>query len=679
MRKCCIPFVLGMVLLSTALSATATKRKQVRVLAVTVAPEMDGRLSEPVWSRAAPATGFIQLEPHRGRPAGFVTRVRFLLSQTHLFVGVRCFDPEPHRITASRTRRDSDLYDDDCIGIGLDTFHDGRRAYYFFTNPLGAQMDGRLADNGRTADDAWDAEWQSAAVRDNRGWSAEIAIPLESLKFSPGPDQTWGLGMVRVIPRLMERDTWTGPMEADTRVSQFGELRGLDLPATGKRLTFIPYAAARFQEESKARVDTGLDARLALSRSASLDATVNPDFATIEADEEEINLTRFELSLQEKRRFFLEGSEIYNQRIRLFYSRRIADIHGGAKLYGKGGGWEYSALSVQAKEDRESGLEGANFSVLRLRRDIFRASSIGFLAANRLAGGRNHGSVGLDLVHFFSEKVNLTGQLALSYGDHSAGNLAFFLRPSYDSSTFHIHLRFTHLGEHFGDNANQVGFISDDNRNELDAAVEKTWWIKKHGIDRLAYSSNYNIYWSCAGTLRSWDVFQSLGVDLSNRLSLEMDADLEFKRYEKDFHNRSLEFELGYNRREWESAEVKFEFGRSFDRDYRLFGGEVRIKPLRSLALEYELNRLWLNPDPEGENTWIHILRATHFFSRDLYLKLFYQSSSAISKHTIQAVFVYRFQPPFGAVQLVYQKGTARRGEAGDQGHTVFLKLSAVL
>lgn len=665
-----------------ALSASfgmAAQSKTVRAMAVEKAVTVDGRLNEEAWRRAPAATDFVQFEPHRGQPSRFSTEVRFLLSRTHLYVGVHCSDPEPARITASRTKRDSDLYEDDCIGIGLDTFHDGRTAYYFFTNPLGAQMDGRLADNGRTADDAWDAEWQCAARRDKAGWSAELAIPLESLKFTPGRDRTWGLGLVRVIPRLMMRDTWTGPMEADTRVSQFGKMTGLNLPATGRRLTLIPYAAARIQEDRDSGVEAGIDARLALSRNASLDATVNPDFATVEADEEEINLTRFELSLQEKRRFFLEGSEIYNQRIRLFYSRRIADIHGGVKLYGKGGGWEYSALSAQTKADTELGVEDANFSVLRLRRDVFRSSSIGFLAANRLSGGRNHGSLGLDLMHFFSEKVNLTGQLALSYGDYSTKNMAFFLRPSYDSSTFHIHLRFTHLGERFGDNANSVGFIQDDNRNELDSAVDKIWWIKRHGIDRLAYKSNYNIYWGCQGTLRSWDVWQRLGLDLSNRFSFGVEGDLEFKRFEKDFHNRKLELELGYNRREWQSAEMKLEIGRSFDRDYRLFGGEVRVKPLRSLAVEYELNRLWLDPDPNGENTWIHIMRLTQFFSRDLYLKFFYQSNSAIAKHTIQAVFVYRFQPPFGAVQLVYQKGTARRGEVGDQGHTIFLKISVVL
>ena len=656
-----------------------TVRKSVRVLAAAQAVDVDGHLDESVWSQAPVAADFLQYQPRKGEPARFRTEARFLMTRTHLYVGFRCNDPDPGRITASRTKRDSDLYDDDCVGIGLDTFRDGRTAYYFFTNLLGAQMDGRLADNGRTTDSAWDGEWQSRARRDDSGWTAEMAIPLASLKFSAGINQSWGLGIVRVVPRMMEIDTWSGPMDADTRVSQFGTLSGMDLKAAAKRLTLIPQVTSRIQEGEKTRLDAGLDARYALSQNASLDATVNPDFATVEADEEEINLTRFELSLQEKRRFFLEGSEIYSQRIRLFYSRRIADIYGGAKVYGKSGGWEYSALTVQSRRDEELDLNGANFSVVRLRRDVFRSSTIGFLAANRLANGRNHGSLGLDLVHFFSEKVNMTGQLALSYGDYSHDNLAFFLRPSYDSSTFHAHMRFTHLGERFADNANHVGYIQDDNRNELDSAIEKTWWIRKHGIDRIEYNSNYNIYWGCDGTLRSWGIWQQLEAELTNLFSVELSGEREFKRYEKDFHNHHLELALGYNTREWKSAEMKFEFGRSFDSDYRLFGGEVNLKPLPNLALEYALNRLWLDPDPEGESTWIHIVRLTHFFSKDLYLKLFFQTHSAIAKHTIQAVFVYRFQPPFGTVQLVYQKGTARRGLAGDQGHTLFFKISAVI
>ena len=137
------------------------------------------------------------------------------------------------------------------------------------------------------------------------------------------------------------------------------------------------------------------------------------DFATVEADREQVNLTRFELNLPEKRNFFLEDTQIYNQRIRLFYSRRIADIYGGAKLYGKTGGVEFSALSAQTRKDDADGAT-SNFSVLRLKRDVAGSSTVGFLAANKLTEGLNQGSAGLDTALYFSETFSFTGQLAAS-------------------------------------------------------------------------------------------------------------------------------------------------------------------------------------------------------------------------------------------------------------------------
>ena len=320
----------------------------------------------------------------------------------------------------------------------------------------------------------------------------------------------------------------------------------------------------------------------------------------------------------------------------------------------------------------------ANYSVFRLRRDIFKSSNIGFLAANKLVGGRNYGNLGLDIVHFFSEKVNFTGQLAMSYGNYNRSNLAFFLRPSYDSATFHIHLRYTQLGKRFADNANSVGFVRDDDRRELDSAVEKTWWIKKHGIDRLTYDSNYNIYWSLQGLLRSWKIDQSMELDLTSKFSLEVDYTGEYKLYEKEFYNNQIGVELGYNTREWQSVSVNYESGRNFDLDYQLFGGNFNYKLLKSLSFQYGLNRLFMDPDPENESTWIHSLRLTNYFTNDLYFKLYYQTNTAIAKYSIQALFVYRFQPPFGTIQLAYQKGTSRFGIASEQGHTLFFKVSYV-
>lgn len=641
---------------------------------------VDGKLLEKTWQKAPATSGFIQFEPNKGTPASLQTEVRVLYNKNYIYFGITCFDSQPQKIVARVSKREGEVSSDDSVAIALDTFNDNQTAYIFFTNLRGIQKDGRLADNGRTFDDTWDGKWLSAGSKSENGWTAELAVPFETLKYNPGKNQTWGLGVTRFIPRKLETDTWSGPMEFFDRVSQFGSLTGLDLKKVEKKGKIIPHVITKIEKEEKTKIEAGLDIRYALSQSVSADLTVNPDFATVEADQEQINLTRFELSLKEKRNFFLEGAEIYSQRIRLFYSRRISDIYGGVKVYGKSPGYEFSAMSVQTKKDINIGEDSANFSVIRFRKNIFRSSNIGFLLANKIVNGKFYGSTGIDLVHFFSEKVNITGQLAMSYGEKNNRNLAFFIRPSYDSSTFHIHLRYTHLGAHFADNANSVGFHRDDDRHELDSAVEKTWWIRKGWLERIVYDSNYNIYWSTRESiLRSWQIDQGLGFDFSNKLSFEIDYTREFKRYEKDFYNHQLGFELGYNTREWQSARLNYEFGKNFDSDYVLFGGSINFKLSKKFSIEYQLNRLHLDPDPEQESTWLHVLRLNHYFTKDLFIKVFFQSNSVIDKENIQAVFVYRFQPPFGTIQLAYQRGTGRFGEKGHQGDTIFLKLSYVL
>lgn len=459
-------------------------------------------------------------------------------------------------------------------------------------------------------------------------------------------------------------------------MSQFGDLKDLNLGKAKKKSLFIPHIISKLEQGQESQLEAGLDARYAFSQMVSGHLALNPDFATVEADQEQINLTRFELRLPEKRNFFLEGSEIYRQRIRLFYSRRIADIYGGAKLYGKSGPYEFSGLSAQTKKDESTGQESANFTVFRLKRDVMKSSTVGLLAANKLIGGKNFGTVGLDTALYLTNTFKFTGQFALSYGDYRKSNLAFFLRPSYDSATLHIHLRYTQLGKNFGDNANYVGFIRDDNRRELDSNLSKTFWLKKWGLDRIKYSSNYNIYWGMDGTLRSWQVDEELGIDLKNKLSMEVNHSQEYKLYEKEFRNHTSEITLGYNTREWQSAEISYSFGKNFDLDFQLLEGKINYKITEDFALEYSLNRLIYKPDPEQESTWIHVFRATNYFTKDLFLKIFYQINTAIDKKNIQVLFVYRFQPPFGLIQLAYQKGTAKFGEKGAQGHTLFLKIA---
>jgi hypothetical protein len=637
---------------------------------------VDGVLDEAAWGNAAALSDFVQFEPERGAPSTVRTSVRILYDGTAVYFGFENTDPEMDKIAARISKRDSDLEEDDAVVVFLDTYADRRACYYFITNLLGTQSDGRITDNGLTTNTTWDGLWKSAARKTETGWTAEIAIDLESLKYRPGQQRVWGLGLARIFPRRLETDCWQGLVDSPDRVSQFGRLSGLDLERASKKLQVIPHVVGKLEDWKTVGAEAGLDARYAFTQTVSGNLTLNPDFATVEADQEQINLTRFELSLPEKRNFFLEGSEIYSQRIKLFYSRRIGDIYGGAKVYGKAGGFEFSGLTAQSKPDSELGTDSANFSVFRLKKDIFKNSFVGFLAANRLVDGRNTGTAGLDTSVNFSNAFHFTGQLALSYGDAKGSNVAFFLRPSIDTATFHFHVRYTQLGETFGDNANAVGFVSDDNRRELDSALEKTFWFKRGFLERISYGSNYNIYWGLEGTLRSWQVDESLGFDFKNKLSLQADHTEEYKLFEQEFRNHQTEFTLGYNTREWQSASVAYGFGRNFGLNFDLVRGAVNYRLFRDLSLEYGLTRLVFNPDPEGDSTWIHSVRTTYNFTNDLFLKLYYQVNSAIDKMAIQALFVYRFQPPFGLIQFAYQRGSTVFGVAGERTDTLFMKIA---
>jgi hypothetical protein len=300
------------------------------------------------------------------------------------------------------------------------------------------------------------------------------------------------------------------------------------------------------------------------------------------------------------------------------------------------------------------------------------------MAANRNLQGENRGSVGLDSSLYFTRTFSFTGQLARSHGPEEGGRWAFFVRPSRDTSTSHVHFRYSHLGDRFGDHVNAIGFVRDDNRREMDSAVSKDFWIRRGAVERIEYDSNYNAYWSQTNQLRSWRIDQGIGVELRNRWAIGWGYNEELQVFEKEFRNRQNAIFVGYNTREFQSASLTYSFGRSFDSDFDLWQLELRRKLGEALSVEYELTRLRLEPDPDVESTDIHVLRTVYNFTPDLFLKVFFQSSSAIDRKNAQVVFVWRYRPPFGTVQIAYERGTAAFGERSEQGNTLFLKLSYV-
>jgi hypothetical protein len=653
--------------------------------ALTAAPTVDGIITDGEWAAAAVATNFIQYEPNRGQPSVVKTRALIGYDSLHLYVAFELWDAEPP--AAQLTRRDADLQNDDAVVVLLDSHNDRQSAYYFMTNLLGTQTDGRVVNDGRTVDKTWDAPWSSAASRTEHGWSVELSIPFTSIKFDAGEDRTWGINFGRSLRRTLEMSFWAGPLEHPFRVSQGGQLAGLNVPPPLKRYQIIVYGLSKVHQDTVTGPTTGDlrytmtpnaggDLRYAITPEMSAYATINPDFATIEADQERVNLTRFELSLPEKRPFFLESAEYFRQRIRTFYSRRIPDIYGGGQVQGQAGPWTIAALATVAKGFQET--PAATFGVGRLQRSVLGSSNVALQFANRNVRGSNRGSLGMDATLFFTRTLGMTAQAVKSWGDHTAGTWGYFIRPSFDSPTSHFHVRYTHLGENFREHVNAVGFVRDDDRRELDAALSHTFWLRSRSFERLSYRSNYNIYWSQTGLLRSWQIDQSLDLELTNRLNTNVAFAEEFKRFESDFQNRRLRIQVGYNTREFQSVRVAYQFGKNFGSDFWLLSAGAGYKITEQLSLEYDLERLVIEPDPDDASTWIHVVRANQFFTPDLYLRLFFQTNSAIDRNNIQAVFVYRYRPPFGTIQLAFQRGTAQFGERSVQGNTLFLKMTAV-
>lgn len=316
---------------------------------------LDGRLDEAAWRDATPITEFRQIDPDEGQPGSERTEVRFLFDDGALYVGARLHDSQGSAgVRTSLVRRDAP-FNSDYFEIVIDGFHDHLGRAFFQVNPSGSRFD-MLGIGTSCCDEGWDPIWEASTSIDNGGWTAEIRIPLNQLRFSTDSVQTWGLQVRRWIHRRNELQQWAfwGKTESGGP-SRFGHLEGLRLGRAARQLELLPYVAAKTQNLATDETDPfnggnvqsarlGLDVRYHLSSNLTLDATINPDFGQVEADPAVVNLTAFETSFPEKRPFFIAGSGVFSfgsfscffcsnvSPLSAFYSRRIGRAPTGASL-----------------------------------------------------------------------------------------------------------------------------------------------------------------------------------------------------------------------------------------------------------------------------------------------------------------------------------------------------------
>jgi hypothetical protein len=625
----------------------------------------------------------VQLEPQKGASATERTIVYLLYNDKYLFVAFKCFDRQPQSIVANLQSRDNISKSDDAVFILLDTFLDKRSGFVFVVNPIGTQSDMRVADDGRRSDINWDTPWHAVSRRTEFGWTAEFAIPFSSISYDAELEE-WGINFGRIIRKNSETAYWSGIMNDDYRISQGGILSGLQLPYKRSLFTFTPYSTLRFEDSDISGIhkqwynDIGADLAYNISSSLIANLTINPDFATVEGDQERINLSRWELSFPEKRLFFLEGNELYSTRIRTFYSRRIGDIDYGGKIAGKVGAFTVSAIAVRSAPDTIQNLPAAAFSVFRLKRDVLKSSTIGITYAAKDWRSGYARSMGADYVLNLGNSWKLTGQFVSSAPGKFWQSSAYFVRFARESNIYHYHIRYSDTGKNFQNNVNQTGFIRDNDMREIDSDVSYKWWFDRSIFKYIDAETRNNIFWNHSGTLRSWYITESLRFYLKNRFSLDLTYNNEFKLYEKKYYNHIYEIEIGYNTDEWSSAEIEYSWGRNEDRDFTLFESRIRIRPVKNLVLEYEFNKIDYTPDPFRNSTTINIFSLDYNFTRDLWIRVLTQNNSAEDLIYVYGLFGWRFQPPFGAIYFIYtaDEQTPFFAPFIEKNQIAFLKLS---
>jgi hypothetical protein len=360
---------------------------------------LDGALSEPAWKSAVPVSGFTQRELVEGASPTERTEVRILYDRENLYIGVTCYDSEPSRIMRRELKWDGDLDDDDMFAFVLDTYHDRRAGFWFAVNPNGARADATFqSDKENEMNSQWDGIWEAVARVTDTGWTCEIAIPFKTLRFPATGAQEWGVNFERLIRRKNEEILWRG-WRRDEGLFHLPSAGTFVIPErvkSGRQFDAIPYVLSGAEKIRGEKVDEvfkyGIDLRYGITSNSILDLTAKTDFAQIESDRDVINLTRFNITYPEKRDFFLEGMENFEftqYTTQLFYSRKIGidpvtreaiPILGGAKLTQKTGGYRVGVLSVQT--ERKGNVPETNYSILRVKRDILRQSTIGFMGAN---------------------------------------------------------------------------------------------------------------------------------------------------------------------------------------------------------------------------------------------------------------------------------------------------------
>lgn len=452
------------------------------------APLLDGSvLDDPAWQGVVPGSGFWQVQPNEGQPSTQKTEVYIGFRDSALYIGMVAYDDKPDGIIVTDGRRDSNLNDGDSFRVIIDGLLDRQNGLVFGTNPVGMEYDAQVVKEAASGESGfnlnWDASWSVKARISEIGWSAEMRIPFKTLRYGNGDKQEWGINFQRNIRRNNEVAYWA-PLTRQynlNRVSEAGTIKGIVTPRS-RNLKFTPYALGNAQrggelDGTETDLEVGFDAKYSITPSLTLDLTYNTDFAQVEADEQQVNLDRFNLFFPEKRPFFLENAGQFtvgnSGEAQLFFSRRIGigedgdviPIEGGARVSGKIGNSTNVGFLYMSSEAVDDIAPGNQFTVARVNQEMGNRSSLGAIFVERNGDGSylvpeqddKNRTYGIDGRLGIGEYTLINGWAAqtdtpgLDGDDH-----AYSLRADYDSAEWRHGIEYTEVGENFNP---EVGYL----------------------------------------------------------------------------------------------------------------------------------------------------------------------------------------------------------------------------
>jgi hypothetical protein len=715
------------------ISRDARNRVTVRAIRLTEPLRVDGRLDEAVYETVPPITGFFQMEPDEGQPATEETDVWILFDPENVYVSARCWDsaPESEWVANEMRRNTNQLRQNDNFGVMFDTFYDRRNGYFFYTNPLGARADRYYTDETDSNADALPV-WDVRPGRFDGGWTVEIKIPFKTLRYRPGTAQVWGVQLRRAIRRKNEW-AYLSPVPLSAarqgssgifRISLAGTLVGLEAPPGRKNLDIKPYGISSVTTDltatpgvaNKGDGDGGVDIRYGVTENLTADFTYRTDFAQVEVDEQQVNLTRFPLVFPEKREFFQEGRGIFDfggsvggprsgggvsrNVPDVFFSRRIGlegerqvPILGGVRLTGEIGKFSVGALNIQTGADGSRDTSATNFTAVRVKRDILRRSRVGMIFTERsrstLGDGSNE-AYGADAAFSFFDNVNFSGYAARTRTPGlNRDDVSYHGRFSYDGDRYGAQMEHLLVGDNFNP---EVGFLRrDDFRHSYVSARFSPRPRSIESVRQFFWQGSLTYIENGAGHVetRTRQFQFSTEFDSSDNFSLDVTDNHErlvrpFRIASGitipvggyDFTDTTLTYLIGGQRRA--NGSVSFQRGGFYGGDVTSVGfAQGRVEVLKQFSLEPSVSINWVDLPQGSFTTKLLRARANYSFTPWMFVSGLFQYNSSNDSVSTNLRFRWEYQPG-SELFLVYteERDTAGRYVAALENRAFVVKIN---